>query len=264
MLELREVRVARGGTEVLRGVALAVQPGEVLAVIGPNGAGKSTLLHVLSGALRPDHGIAALDGVPLARLPRDELARRRAVLPQASVLSFPFRVREVVHLGRSPHRGRSTHGEDERAVEAAMRQAEVMHLADRIYTTLSGGERQRVHLARVLAQIGMPDREAGHVDTSRYLLLDEPTNALDLTHQHACLTTARAVARQGGGVVAVLHDPNLAAQYADRIVVVDRGKVTATGTPDDVLTEAVMAETYGLDVTVGRHPTRDCPHVYPA
>lgn len=138
MLELREVRVARGGTEVLRGVALAVQPGEVLAVIGPNGAGKSTLLHVLSGALRPDHGIAALDGVPLARLPRDELARRRAVLPQASVLSFPFRVREVVHLGRSPHRGRSTHGEDERAVEAAMRQAEVMHLADRIYTTLSG------------------------------------------------------------------------------------------------------------------------------
>lgn len=102
------------------------------------------------------------------------------------------------------------------------------------------------------------------MDTSRYLLLDEPTNALDLTHQHACLTTARAVARQGGGVVAVLHDPNLAAQYADRIVVVDRGKVTATGTPDDVLTEAVMAETYGLDVTVGRHPTRDCPHVYPA
>ncbi len=260
MLEVRDVTLRRDGRPILDGVTLGVRPGEVVAILGPNGAGKSTLLHVLSGALTPDGGTALLDGQPLGAVARAVLARRRAVLPQASVLSFPFRVRDVVRLGRGPHEGRGSRAAHAAAVEAAMGETEVRHLADRVYTTLSGGERQRVQLARVLAQIAETSDDQG----ARYLLLDEPTNALDLSHQQSCLSVAGQVARRGGGVVAVLHDPNLAALHADRIVVVRDGRVAAMGTPEAVLTPATLRRTYGMEVIVGRHPSRGCPTVYPA
>ncbi len=232
----------------------------VTAVIGPNGAGKSTLLHLLSGALAPDRGWVGLDGRPLGEWPRTELARRRAVLPQASDLSFPFRGIEVVLMGRAAHAGVSDRDRDAAVAFAALRATDALHLAERVYPTLSGGERQRVQLARVLAQIWPDD---GGADEPRFLLLDEPTSALDLLHQHLVMSVARDLADHGVGVLAVLHDPNLAAMYADRIVVLDNGCVVADGAVEAVLTEATIGRVFGLAVTVGRHPTRGTPTVLP-
>lgn len=259
MLRADDIVVRFGAAEVLRGPSLAVAPGEVVAVLGPNGAGKSTLLAVLAGTLRPQRGEAALGGRALAAWPPRALALRRAVLPQHSELAFGFSVLEVVLLGRSPYAGTATREDDLAAAAACLAEAEAAHLAGRNYTTLSGGERQRVQLARVLAQIGFPEPAAAR--ESRYLLLDEPTASLDLAHQHATLRTARRAAERGIGVLAILHDLNLAAMYADRLAVLSRGRLAAEGAPAAVLTEALVRETFDLAVQVTRHPTRGCPQV---
>jgi len=261
MLRADDFRVRFGAAEVLRGPSLAVAPGEVVAVLGPNGAGKSTLLAVLAGTLRPQQGEAALEGRALADWPPRALALRRAVLPQHSELAFGFPVLEVVLLGRSPHAGASSRAEDLAIAGACLAEAEVSHLAHRLYTTLSGGERQRVQLARVLAQIDFA--QAGSPGRPRYLLLDEPTSSLDLAHQHATLKTARRAAERGIGVLAILHDLNLAAMYADRLVVLSRGSLAAEGTPEDVLTEELVRGTFDLPVHITRHPTRGCPQIVP-
>jgi iron complex transport system ATP-binding protein len=258
MLRADEIRVRYGAAEVLRGPSLAVAPGEVVAVLGPNGAGKSTLLAVLAGSLRPQRGAAALEGRALAEWSPRALALRRAVLPQHSELAFGFPVLEVVLLGRSPHAGTTSRAEDLAVAEACLAEAEVSHLVHRLYTTLSGGERQRVQLARVLAQIDYP---RGERRAPRYLLLDEPTSSLDLAHQHATLRTARRAAERGIGVLAILHDLNLAALYADRLVVLSRGALAAEGAPQAVLTEALVREVFDLAVQITRHPTRGCPQV---
>jgi iron complex transport system ATP-binding protein len=260
MLSARDVDVELGGAAILRGVGIDVVPGEIVAILGPNGAGKSTLLAVLSGALAPRRGAVGLDGRPLAGWQPPALARRRAVLAQHSALTFPFRALEVVLLGRSPWAGLASRARDLAAAQACLAETGVLHLADRIYTTLSGGERQRVQLARVLAQIDFTvDGDAR--GEPRYLLLDEPTSSLDLAHQHATLRTARRIADEGVGVATVLHDLNMAALHADRLVVLSRGAIVAEGAPDAVLTEAVVEAAFELRVTVTRHPTRGCPHV---
>ncbi|WP_319633597.1 heme ABC transporter ATP-binding protein [Pelagibius marinus] len=260
-LRADDIHVRFGTAEVLKGPSLAVAPGEVVAVLGPNGAGKSTLLSVLSGALTPQGGQAALEGKALAHWPPSRLARRRAVLPQHSELSFGFPVLEVVLLGRSPHAGTSSREEDLFIAQACLAEAEVTHLAQRVYTTLSGGERQRVQLARALAQIDFPEGQRHHHD--RYLLLDEPTSSLDLAHQHATLRTARRAAARGIGVLAILHDLNLAAMYADRLVVLHGGALAAAGTPEAVLTEDLVRRAFDLQVVLSRHPTRGCPQMMP-
>ena len=255
MLSLDAVTVRIGHATLLEGVTLDVRPGEVLAVVGANGAGKTTALRVLAGELRPHAGAARLDGAPLAALDGRALAVRRAVLPQASALPFDFAVLEVVLLGRTPHRaGRDA---DLEAAHRAMRTAGVAALADRRYPTLSGGEQQRVHLARALAQLDAPG------DGARYLLLDEPTSALDIAHQHAVLRTARQRAAAGDGVVAVLHDLNHAAQYADRVAVLAGGRLVACGPPRDVLTPDVVARAFGVAVVVTEHPCAACPLLVP-
>lgn len=262
MLAARDVRVSRDGNTILEGVDFELGSGEMVAIIGPNGAGKSTLLHVLSGAIVPDSGRVTLDDAPLESWTRRDLARRRAVLPQASTLTFPFRAFEVVLLGRSPHVGRVEHSDDYAVTERAMREADILHLADRLYTTLSGGERQRVQFARALAQISGIRRSSGNDGGNACLLLDEPTNNLDLAHQHTILRTARRLTEEGLGVMTILHDPNLAATYADRIVVMRDGRVVADSSPWVVLTEALIADVFGVSVTIGRHPGADRPHVF--
>ena len=259
MLRAHGVRVVLGRAAVLHGVSLAVEPGEVVAVVGPNGAGKSTLLAVLSGTLAPGAGQVGLEGRPLSEWTPRALACKRAVLPQHSELAFSFRVLEVVLLGRSPHAGAGGRERDLAVAQASLAATGTGHLADRVYTTLSGGERRRVQLARVLAQIGFPatnGRGAG-----RYLLLDEPTAGLDLAYQHTTLETAREAAGRGVGVVAILHDLNLAAVYADRIAVLHGGHVAAEGTPEKVLTESMVRDSFNLSVRIIPHPVRRCPHV---
>lgn len=257
-LRAREVSVRRGAVEILDDVSLRVAPGEVLALLGPNGAGKSTLLKLFAGEDVPSAGEVRLNGRRLHEWSAAELARRRAVLPQESPLSFPFRVRDVVLLGRMPFLdGRETAADHERSDEA-LRRAGVAHLSDRIYTQLSGGERQRVHLARVLAQLD-ENREG----QARYLLLDEPTASLDLLHQHEVLGTVRALAREGVGVLVVLHDLNLAARYADRLALLKQGRLQALGPPDEILNPANIHEVFGIRGRVERLGEENYPYFIP-
>lgn len=264
MLAARDIEVTLGGAPVLQGVSLALAPGEVLAVIGPNGAGKSTLLHVLSGALKPWRGAVSLDGRALPDWNSKALARRRAVLGQSPSLTFPFRVLDVVLLGRSPHAGRSRRESDLAIAEAALRETDTLHLAARAYTTLSGGERQRVQLARVLAQVWpeMPEESGG--EGPRYLLLDEPTNNLDIAHQLDLMATARRFAARGHGVLAVLHDPNLAALNADRICALRDGRLLAEGPPDAIVTPTLFKDAFGVDASIAVHPDSGRPVMLPA
>jgi len=248
-LRADRLRCEAEGRLLLDGVSLELVPGEVHAVLGRNGAGKSTLLRALSGELRPQAGTVQLNGRALAAWTPRQRARQRAVLPQAESLRFGFSVEQVVALGRyacPQHRP-----EQERdIVLAALRAAGVETLAGRRYPSLSGGERARVQFARVMAQVWEPLPQAepelgGH---ARYLLLDEPTASLDLAHQHGCLLQARRFAGAGVGVLAVLHDPNLALRYADRVSVLENGRLTGQGPVREVLTQELLQRTYGLPI----------------
>ncbi len=239
---VRDVTCVRGGRVVLSGVSLDVWPGEVLALVGPNGAGKSSLLGVLAGDLAVDEGEVELGGRPIGTWAPRELARRRSVLLQANDVSFPFRAADVVEMGRSPWGGTAGLADDESAIATAVAQADVEHLLDRPYTALSGGERARVSLARVLAQ-----------DT-QVVLLDEPTAALDLRHQEEVMAVARDLARAGKAVVVVLHDLSVAAAWADRVAIIDAGRLVACGQPAAVLTAERVLAVYGIAVHVVRTP----------
>ena len=251
-----DVSYAFGHRPVLTHVSLTLAPGELLGVVGPNGAGKSTLLKLIAGDLQPATGSVRLGARDLHSLSALEQARRRAVMPQASTLRFALTARQVVRLGRSPYARSHAERENALVAELALDLVDASPLAKRIYTTLSGGEQQRIQLARALAQILPVDRA-----DARYLLLDEPTANLDLSFQQTALALARRVAAHNVGVLAVLHDLNLAALYCDRVVVLSRGRVAASGTSDEVFTSATIAMCFGVDVTVLRHPTLDRPLV---
>ncbi len=256
MIALQSATVRMGGATLLEDVSLQVRPGRMLAVIGRNGAGKTTALRVLCGDLSPASGSVTMDGEPLEGSPLCWLARRRAVVPQQSTLNFPFTVREVVALGRTPHPARPR--VDGAIVEEALRTVSLTRFARRAYPTLSGGEQQRVHLARALAQIWeAAERRSG------YLLLDEPTASLDPAHQHEVLGIARDCASRGVGVLSVLHDLNLAAEYADEIAVLRSGRLLAVGPVAEVLEPDLLERAYGMPMHVIEHPYADRPLVLP-
>jgi iron complex transport system ATP-binding protein len=241
---------------LVAGVSLDVRPGEVLAIVGPNGAGKSTLLRMLSGERKPTEGEVQLEGRPLDLWPPRKLAQRRAVLPQSSVVNFPFTAFEIALIGRAPHVVSRESPRDLEITRDALALAEVEHLAGRIYPTLSGGEQQRVQLARILAQIWEPPSEG-----ARYLLLDEPISNLDLAHQQAVLGIARRLAGENVAVVAVLHDLNHAAHFADRILILRAGNVHAIGVPREVLTKEIIDAAFDVSTTIVPHPTHGGPLV---
>lgn len=236
-------------------VSVEIRAGEVLAILGPNGAGKSTLFKMLCGQNAPHSGTVFYDGAPVASMGLRQLARRRAVLPQSGQIPFDFTAMEVALLGRSPHACLEK-GRDEKIVEAALVLTETGHLADRPVGTLSGGELQRVHLARVLAQIWEPVEEG-----NRALFLDEPTSSLDLAHQHSTLRLAREWAGKGVAVAVILHDLNLASFYADRIMVMKKGKAVAWGEPAKVLTAELVQEVFEIRALVRTHPEKGGPLV---
>lgn len=239
-LAAEAVGLCHGQREILRGIELTARPGEVLIVVGPNGSGKSSLLRILAGSLRPSRGRVLLDGRELAAWPPLELARRRAMLSQRVALDFAYRVEEVVALGRSPY-GDGGGAAARRIVESALDAARVAHLGNRDYLSLSGGEQQRVQLARVLAQ-------AHHQPGQRpaWLLLDEPEAGLDIAHQHWLLGHARQLARQGHGVVMVLHELNLAARYADMVAVLGDGRLLRHGSVAQALDPVLLSDLYGM------------------
>jgi iron complex transport system ATP-binding protein len=245
-LLVRNVSYGYGGALAVEEVSVGARGGELVTVVGPNGCGKSTLLRLLVGELRPQEGSIVLDGTEIGTMGRVAMARRVALVPQQSVAgAFGYSVQEMVLMGRhAAHAGGGgmvglsfETGEDLAAAQDAMWAADVHHLAERAVTTLSGGERQRVAIARALVQ-----------DTP-VLLLDEPTSALDLYHQLDVLEHVRGLVRERGRlVVMVTHDLQLAAAHADRVVVMDRGRVAAEGRPGEVLTPEVLEPVYLVKV----------------
>jgi iron complex transport system ATP-binding protein len=232
---------------LLRNVSLAVEPGEIIALVGPNGAGKSSLLRALAGDTNPTSGRVLLENRPIDDYHPRELALKRAVLPQQTVLQFAFSVREVVEMGRGVRRL----DDDDEIITTSLRKTDSLDLADRIYPSLSGGEQARVTLSRVLSQ------------ETRILLLDEPTASLDLHHQQLVMEISRDLVAGGASVVVILHDLNLAAAYADRIGVMRSGELVAIGTPWATCTESLLTEVFSCPIAVIRNPTRDCPLVIP-
>lgn len=237
---------------VVRDVSLTVRDGEFLTLVGPNGSGKTTLLRLLDRILIPQRGVILLGNTPITRLARAAIARRIAFVPQDNTVQFPFSVEDIVLMGRSPHtRGAAFENTRDRSVARAMMAlTDVAHLADQPVTHLSGGERQRVFIARALAQ------------EPEILLLDEPNAHLDIAHQIDVFRLIRNLNTDRRlTVVSVSHDLNLAAAFSDRIVMMVRGTVAATGAPDQVLTEGRIQEVFGTPVIVDSHPTRRTPRV---
>lgn len=240
MIDLREVTVELGGRPVVRGVDVSVADGEWVALIGPNGAGKTTLLRAVA-RLVSFTGEIALDGRAVGELSRSELARLVAVVPQEPSTPPWMTVAEYVLLGRTPHLGplAKEGARDRDAAARALGRLDLVTFAGRRLGTLSGGEKQRVVVARALAQ------------EARIVLLDEPTAALDIGHQQQALDLLDGLRAESGlTLVAAMHDLTLAAQYADRMVLLDAGRVSAEGRPHEVLTEALIAEHYGASIQV--------------
>jgi iron complex transport system ATP-binding protein len=251
-LSVENLTCRYGTRTVLSDFTLGVSRGDFLAVVGPNGSGKSTLVKAISRTLRPASGRITLGGRDIVRMRPRDLARELALVAQETAVEFDFTAEEVVLLGRLPHlaRFRGESERDRQAVREAMAVTNTLHLKDRVITGLSGGERQRVLVARGLAQ------------EPSLLILDEPTAHLDIAHQVELLDLTRRLNReQGLTVIAVLHDLNLAAQYAGRLLMMKEGRRFAEGAPVDVVTEANVAAVYGSRVRVTRHPEEGSPHV---
>ncbi len=247
MLSGHELTLTLDGKKLLDSVSLHIPAGEMLAVLGPNGAGKSTLLKVMSGDVAGLKEQVALNGRRLNHWTTGELAQYRAVMPQSVQLNFAFTVEEVIETGirhPMPRLDRQAH------ILQMLSLFDAAHLITRNYLTLSGGEQQRVQLARVLSQLEvMPTTEP------RYLLLDECTASLDLSHQHQVFSVLQQrVRQQGMGVLVVLHDLNLAAQYADKILLMNAGKVACQGSVREVLRSDLLSEVYRYPIDVMEHP----------
>lgn len=250
------------GRRLLDDASLSLVPGQLHVLLGPNGAGKSTLLRLLAGDLKPGSGQVQLDERPLPAWNSTVLARRRAVMMQREDLPFPFRVEEVVALGRLPWQRSVTMPGEQAVIAAALTEAGATLLAGRRYNELSGGERARVQLARALAQIsgpisgpiGAPISAPDGGGEARYLLLDEPTASLDFAFQHHCLLTMRRLAAHGVGVLAILQDPNLALHHADTVSLIERGRIIAHGAPNQVLAPERLSALYGMGIEAVRGP----------
>jgi iron complex transport system ATP-binding protein len=259
LLQTQKASLLRGARALVSDVDLRIAAGELVVIVGPNGAGKTSLLKLLTGEIPASSGRVSFDGIEIGQWPAWRLASRRCVMAQAQALAFPFSVVDVVRVGVDgigrPLDARTT----EALLVAALTRADVAHLAARDYQTLSGGEQQRVQFARVLAQLAAGARVAGE----QVLFLDEPIASLDLCHQFSVMDTAAELAREGVAVVAVLHDLNLAATYADRLAVMRAGRIVADGPPIDIVDESLLREVFEVSIRVQYTPENAIPCVLP-
>lgn len=256
MLEAKDITINYGERTAVANASLRVQAGSVTAILGPNGAGKSSLLRALNGSIKPSAGEVTLDGLPLKSLSRRTISRKVATVAQEADFRFPVTVLEFVLGGRYAWASMSAWGweteEDLRIADEALRETQLQDFSDRRMNELSGGERQRAVLARALAT-GAP-----------ILLLDEPTANLDVAHQAAILACVRERCdHRGAGAVVVTHDINLAAEFADRVMLLKKGRTIASGTQLEVLTEPRLAEVFDIRLLVDAHPITGAPRITP-
>ncbi len=251
-LKILDVECAYGATKVLNGVTFSIGQGDFVGIIGPNGSGKSTLLRCISRVLKPTRGAVMLEGQDLYSMAPRNVARQMAIVPQETAVNYSFTVEEIIMMGRSPHLRRfQTEGEKDFAiVRRAMELTNTQDLAGRPVTALSGGERQRVIIAKALAQ------------EPEIILLDEPTSHLDINHQIEILGLLKRLNKENGvTVVSVFHDLNLAAEYCQRLILMQGGRVFDLGRPETVLTAANIKEVYGAGVLIRKNPATGRPAV---
>jgi iron complex transport system ATP-binding protein len=256
LLRVANVAFAYGRQPVLRDVSLDLAPGDLVGILGPNGSGKTTLLRLIGGLLRPSAGRIELDGCDLGALPRAELARRMAIVPQETQLAFDYSVLEIALMGRYPHlRALQVEGPADIAIaRAALAQTGTASLADRSFMTLSGGEKQRVVIASALAQFEPPTEDRRR-DVNELLLLDEPTASLDLRYQLDVAATLRRLnAERGTAMVVSTHDLNFAASLCERVVLLREGRILAAGAIRDVLRADTVRALYDVEAVVEDHP----------
>ncbi|TEW54157.1 heme ABC transporter ATP-binding protein [Psychromonas sp. RZ22] len=255
-ISIQNLSLSLGNKQILNNLSVEIKSNQVTALLGPNGAGKSSLLKCLSRELSvPKNTQLKYFEHSITDWPKNLLPQHLAVLAQQSSLTFAFTVQEVIELGLLPLNLSTKQAK--KVVRENMVKVGVENLADRLYPTLSGGEKQRVHLARVLTQLNQSKDKT-------ILMLDEPTSALDLAHQHNTLKLAKQLAYEGAAVIIVLHDLNLAAQYADRVLVLADGEIKADGTPWNALTSNMIEKVYGQKTLIEKHPISDYPVIHAA
>lgn len=243
------------GKPILQSVNLRLKAGTFTALLGPNGAGKSSLLKIISGRVKPQKGIVLLEEQDIQDYKESELALRRAVLPQKSNIQFPYSVKEVVMMGCFAHQ--QTQAKQEKLALEKLDEVNFQYPSNRIYQNLSGGEQQRVQLARVLAQISAP------TNTEKYLLLDEPTASLDIAREQQFMQTVKKLCKAGIGVLAVIHDINLAIQYADELVFMKSGRVIQSGATDQIINQKLIEKVYDHAVQLLQTDQRSKPFIMP-
>lgn len=253
-IEVRDLNFSYGEIQVLKDINLSISPSEFIGIIGPNGAGKSTLLKLIDGIFPDRENRILLNGAPIRSIPRKNLARILAYLPQETEMTFDFSVREVVRMGRFPY----LHGiqiyspEDEKVVEECINLLDIGEFRDRGYGELSGGEKQRVLIASALAQ------------EPKILLLDEPTSALDLHHQIGIYQILKGLQTEHDlTVVVVTHDINLASQFCNRMLLMNQGAIVRDGTPNEVLQFKILQEIFGVKVYIDINPMTNSIYILP-
>jgi iron complex transport system ATP-binding protein len=254
LLKVTNASLSIGNKKLLNGVNISIEASEFIAICGPNGAGKSSLFKLLSGELTPNQGAVHLHQIKLTDWKPRQLARHRALLQQHCEVGFDYTAKEVVLLGRYPHHQGNIQAYDKTIAEMAMHEMDIGHLANQVYSTLSGGERARTHMARVLAQIWDPATRC------KLLLLDEPIASLDVLHQHKTLQLAKQWTRtRKTTVIAIVHDFNLASQYADRIALLHKGEIKIFDSPDVVMQPEHIKSCFDVDCIMMSHPDDGSP-----
>ena len=256
MLRVDNLVCRIGGRPIVDHITTAFGPGLLHVIVGPNGSGKSTFLKAFSGEFSPESGTVRYDGMAVLHTDKASLARRRAVMSQLPELSFPLSVDEIVMMGRYPHFSFRPSATDAAICREAMEMLSIAGLSGRDYLTLSGGERQRVQFARALAQIWEPPATG-----SRFLFLDEPVSSLDIHYQHHFLQLIRRLLDEKIVVIAVLHDLNLALQYADRMLFMKEGRIAAAGQAPDIVQPDLIAEVFGIRARLLENPYGRAPVV---
>ena len=254
MLKTENIHYRIGKKLILNGISAEFIPGEFNMILGPNGSGKSTFLKIFSGEINKYDGSVFYGKEKIAQLKKEELAKHRAVMSQQPELSFPLMVEEVVMMGRYPHFNFNPNKKDEDICNEVMHRMNLISFKERNYLTLSGGEKQRVQYARVLAQI-WEKSTAG----CRYLFLDEPLTSLDINYQQEFLQIAREFTNANTVLIAVMHDINLAIQYADKLFFLKEGELIAHGKPKDILTTELIKNVFNVNSTVINNPLTDNP-----